>query len=366
MNAPVLGRVLMLYLEPAPYVVGLVRALRQAWDGRIDVLYAAETLTQPWGGWRPQDGDAILPAGRAAARRVLWRRLHRRNYDLVHLAGWGHPLLLGALLLAALRRVPVTIESDTHVVSAGAGWKDALKRLIYPQLFRIPRVFLPAGSPQAAYLRAFGVAPSRVEVAQMTSDVAAIDRHMRAHGVERSGRGPVRFLYLGRLEPHKGVTDLLQAFGALRKDGPPVELLLAGDGSLRGAVAEATATDSAIRYLGHLSEERVWDAYAQADVFVLPSRVEPWGLVINEAMAAGLPVIVTDRVGCAADLVENGVTGIVTPAENADQLAEAMKTLASDAALRGTMGSAAKAAIRGWTLDDAAARTLGAWRRAVA
>lgn len=363
MNAPVPGRVLMLYLEPAPYVVGLVRALRKAWGGRIDVLYAAETLTQPWGGWRAEDGDAILPAG-AAAVRILWCRLDRRNYDQVHLAGWGHPLLLGALLLAALRRVPVTIESDTHVVSAGSGWKDALKRLAYPLLFRIPRVFLPGGSPQAAYLRAFGVASSRIVIAQMTSDVAAIDRHIRGRGAKRSGDGPVRFLYLGRLEPRKGVADLLQAFGRLRKDGIQAELLVAGGGSLDGMVARAAATDSAIRCLGHLSEDRVWEAYAQADVFVLPSRIEPWGLVVNEAMAAGLPVIVTDRVGCAADLVENGVTGIIVPGENVDALEGAMKALASDAALRGTMGSAAKAAIQGWTLDDAAARTMGAWRRA--
>jgi glycosyltransferase involved in cell wall biosynthesis len=364
MIAPVPGRVLMLYLEPAPYVVGLVRALRQAWGGRIDVLYAAETLTQPWGGWRPEDDDAILPAGRAAAARILWRRLDRRSYDLVHLAGWGHPLLLGALLLAAVRRVPVTIESDTHVVSAGSGWKDALKRLIYPQLFRIPRVFLPGGSPQASYLRAFGVASSRIEIAQMTSDVAAIDRYIEGRGVERSGRGPARFLYLGRLEPHKGVADLLLAFGRLRKTGIQAELLVAGGGSLSGMVAEAAAADSAIHYLGHLSGERVWDAYTQADVFVLPSRVEPWGLVVNEAMAAGLPVIVTDRVGSAADLVEKGVTGIVVPGENVDELERAMKALASDAVLRGTMGSAAKAAIQGWTLDEAAARTIGAWRRA--
>lgn len=364
MSAP--ARVLMIYLEPAPYVVGLVRALRQAGGGCIDVLYAAETLTQPWGGWRPEEGDAILPRTRAAAGRVLWRRLDRRNYDLVHLAGWGHPLLLGALLLAAVRRIPVAIESDTHLVTAGSRWKNALKRLIYPQLFRIPRVFLPGGSPQAAYLRAFGVASSRIEVAQMTSDVAAISRHVRERGVTRSGRRPVRFLYLGRLEPHKGIADLLQAFESLRNAGVQAELLVAGAGSLGGMIAQAAALDGAIRYMGHLSEDRVWDAYAQADVLVVPSRFEPWGLVVNEAMAAGLPVIVTDRVGCAADLVEDQVTGLIVPGEDVDRLAAAMKTLAGDAVRRTSMGSAAKTAIGGWTLDDAAARTLGAWRRAFA
>jgi glycosyltransferase involved in cell wall biosynthesis len=307
----------------------------------------------------------MLPAGRVAAARMLWGKLNRRTYDLVHLAGWGHPLLLWALLVAALRGVPVTIESDTHVVRAASGWKDAVKRLAYPLLFRIPRVFLPGGSPQAAYLRAFGVPASRIEIAQMTSDVAAIERHVRENPAKRAKGGPVRFLYLGRLEPHKGVADLLQAFDTLRKEGIKAELLIAGDGSLRGVVEQAAA-DSAIRYLGHLSGERVWDAYAQADVFVLPSRIEPWGLVVNEAMAAGLPVIVTDRVGCAQDLVRDGVSGIVTPGEDPARLAGAMKTLYLDADRRARMAAAGRDIIGGWTLDDAAANTIRAWARGAA
>jgi glycosyltransferase involved in cell wall biosynthesis len=250
-----------------------------------------------------------------------------------------------------------------------------VKRRVYPWIFRIPKVFLPGGSRQAAYLREFGVPPSRIEIARMTSDVSAITAHaaaftptrrasiLRAHGLEEDR---VRILYVGRLEPHKGVADLLDAFDGLQDEIPMAQLLIAGSGGLQGLVEAAAAQSEAIRYLGHLSGERVWDAYAAADIFVLPSRSEPWGLVVNEAMAAGLPVIATDRVGCVDDLVQNGITGTVVPAESRDHLRQAMKALVVDAALRRRMGSAGVAAISSWTLDGAAANTIRAWHKVAA
>lgn len=366
-------RVLMIYLEPAPYVVGLVRATRAAWGGSVDVVYTAETLTQAWGGWSPEPGDEILPSGRVAAARALWRRLNRHNHDLVHLAGWGHPLLLWSLFVALLRGLPLTVESDTHVVSAGGGWKDLVKGLVHPWLFGAPKLFLPGGSRQAAYLRRFGVPASRIRIAQMTTDVSAVAAHVESVGPKQRKailkafgvpQARARILYMGRLEPYKGVPDLLDAFARLRTASGEAQLLIAGSGSLEPLVRQAAATDDRISYLGHLTGTHVWDAYAVSDLLVLPSRQEGWGLVINEAMAAGLPVIATDQVGCVDDLVLPGVTGTIVPAGEPERLSLAINDLLADPVARSRMGAEGRTLIRGWTLDEAAARTTAAWREA--
>ena len=140
--------------------------------------------------------------------------------------------------------------------------------------------------------------------------------------------------------------------GDLRRKLADVSLLIAGDGSLREWIEQQAAPP--IYYLGRLSGESVWEAYAASDIFVLPSHFEPWGLVVNEAMASGLPVIATDRVGCVDDLVRHGVTGLIVPAEAPDQLLSAMKSLANDPGARRRMGAQAKELIADWTLENAA------------
>src|SRR5262249_3623602 len=93
----------------------------------------------------------------------------------------------------------------------------------------------------------------------------------------------------------QGIQDLFDAYIRLRAQRNDVTLMIAGSGGLERFVRDAAASLRSVHYLGQLSGEQVWQAYAAADVFVLPSRREPWGLVVNEAMAAGLPVIVSEN-----------------------------------------------------------------------
>jgi glycosyltransferase involved in cell wall biosynthesis len=117
--------------------------------------------------------------------------------------------------------------------------------------------------------------------------------------------------------------------------------------------------------VGRLSAERVWEAYLLSDIFVLPSHFEPWGLVVNEAMASGLPVIAADCVGCVDDLVEQERTGFIVPAHSPQDLFAAMKTLALDPDLRRRMGVKAKRLIADWTLENTANITVQAWQEAL-
>ncbi len=102
---------------------------------------------------------------------------------------------------------------------------------------------------------------------------------------------------------------------------------------------------------GRLEGDALLNAYAAADVFVLPSTFEPWGLVVNEAMAAGLPVIASAAVGCADDLIVDGETGVLIEAGSSSELATSMARLADDIGLRRAMSRAARRRIAPWTLE---------------
>jgi glycosyltransferase involved in cell wall biosynthesis len=363
----------MLFLEPAPYIVAFVDAARRAWPGRIDVLYAAAQISQDWGFDGHSESQTVLPPMRSRAMAEIKRRLSSGQYELMHLAGWGHPLLWRTILYAA-RRLPVTVQTDTPPPEGEAFWKRAAKKVAYRALFRLPALFTPAGTPQAAYVRSFGVPSSRIRVAQLTVDVAAIQTYSNEFTLDRRAKVRSRLqlaneniaiLYVGRLEPHKGIEDLLAAFTTLTGKLPNARLLIAGDGSLRDRTIAAANEIPAIRYLGRLANKKLWEAYNIADVFVLPSRFEPWGLVVNEAMAAGLPVIVTDRVGCGPDLVRHGVTGLVVPAASVTALTTALETMCAETNRRTYMGSQARQLISQWTLANQARNTTAAWRHAL-
>jgi len=364
---------LLIYIEPTSYLMPLWREIKARTHGASHIVFLEQDLSQDWSIDPQNDPDTeVLRGGRYSKLRRLLQLIGRRDLELVHLAGWGHPLLLASLVVAWLRRIPVTMETDTPLPVGLPLWKRAVKRLLYPLLFSLPHVFLPGGKRQAAYLRRYGVADTRIVPANMTVDVAAISRH--ADGIDEVRRAKIRqdlglpaeatvFLYVGRMEPHKGLQELLGAFARLPADGVPAALLLVGDGSMRDMLGRAVAADPRIRWPGRLTGTALLDAYVAADMFVLASRFEPWGLVVNEAMAAGLPVIATERVGCVDDLVLEGETGLMVPAESPAELAAAMEALLIDQTVRGNMARNARNLIADWTLENEAEIMIDSWKR---
>jgi glycosyltransferase involved in cell wall biosynthesis len=177
---------------------------------------------------------------------------------------------------------------------------------------------------------ALGAARERVVVAPLTAlppDRPIVAR--TAHG------GPVRYLFVGRLIERKGVAALLEAFRHVRGG----ELWIAGDGPLRPLVDAASAADPRLRVLGHLEGDALSDLYASADVLVVPSLYEPWGLVVHEGLSHGLPVVTTHEVGAADDLIEDGANGALTPPGDVQALASAMNDVGGWTAERRERGA---------------------------
>jgi glycosyltransferase involved in cell wall biosynthesis len=180
---------------------------------------------------------------------------------------------------------------------------------------------LPYGTRHARDLARMGVDPARTVLAPITP--LAPERPPRREGTRT---GPqARFLFVGRLMEVKGLDILLEAFRLVDAG----ELWIAGDGPLRETVSKAAADDPRIRVLGYVDGRALADVYAGCDALVVPSLYEPWGLVVHEALAHGLPVIATDQVGAADDLIDTGVNGCVVAAGSPEATADAMRKVAA-------------------------------------
>lgn len=365
------GHALLVYLEPTPYILGLIEQLRRCSPWRLEVAFLGKDLSQDWKLQLPT-GFRLATGSPIEALRAVLREIGDPQLRLLHLCGWGgHAALVPAMMKAAARGIPVVVESDTQAPFDEPVVRRVVKRLAYPLLFRLPKMFLPGGSRQRHYLRSYGVPDARSRIVQMTVDVEAIAGFARQFLAQhrlawRAARqidaGDVVFLFVGRLEEHKGIRELMAAFRQLDGDTPSSRLVIVGDGALRDEVRRRAVADPRIFAGGRLQGAELMQAYCSADVFVLPSEFEPWGLVVNEAMASGLPVIVSDRVGCADDLVGGRDTGLVYRPSGEAALAHAMRQLLTDHDARTRMGANAARLMSHWTLHDEASRIVSAWQ----
>jgi glycosyltransferase involved in cell wall biosynthesis len=167
---------------------------------------------------------------------------------------------------------------------------------------------------------------------------------------------PLTFLFCGQMIRRKGVDLLLSAFDRLVATGFDVRLLLVGrEAELPIFLQKVTsATRARVHYAGFRAPEELPEFFGKSSVFVIPSRHDGWGVVINQALAAGLPIITSDQVGAGIDLVENGRNGICVPAGEADALYWAMASIAADRSVLRTWGQRSREIARTLTPEAGA------------
>jgi glycosyltransferase involved in cell wall biosynthesis len=199
-----------------------------------------------------------------------------------------------------------------------------------------------------------------VRIFANTVDIPAwIDRAQQLPVGTRNG---VSVLSVGRLVPEKGFDILVRA-----SVGAGVEVVLAGDGPERARLLQlARELDVALTILGDIPEDDVARRYAEADVFALLSLYETWGVVVNEAAASGLPLVLSDRVGAAYDLLRDGENGFLVPAGDVGAAAAALRTLAADGTRRREMGERSRELVRDWGYEPSVENFVAAVREASA
>lgn len=304
----------------------------------------------------------------------ILRVLERERPQVLVVTGWSTFASQAAIVWAGARRVPFVLQTESHDVPPRVEWRRAVKRLVVPRIVRRASGALVTGTLARESLVWYGIDPATVGVFANTvdtarfADAAALARRDRVTLRAGIGLDPddVAVLSVARLAPEKGLDLLVRAVA--RADRPHLRLVLVGQGPERAAL-ETLAADLGVRvtFLGGVAWDAIVETYAAADVFGLLSRHEPWGVVVNEAAACGLPLVLSDRVGAAHDLLEQGRNGFLVSAGRAEEdAADALRRLCDDAELRAAAGKRSTKLASAWGYEPSVEAFVGAVEAAVA
>jgi glycosyltransferase involved in cell wall biosynthesis len=327
------------------------------WD--LDLLdgYAHQFLKSP--------GGAELERALTVTAPGLIKAITPSAFDVLVIFGWRYPANLLAIALATIHRIPFLYYSDADVRNPGRTPLPLLRRTAITGLCRLAHGALFSGTfNRDSYIR-HGMRPEQLWFSPWAVDNArfASVNHDDARRHLGLRDDLVYFLFVGKLIGRKRPDLLLTAVERLTSEGHAVGALFAGSGALQTQLENqmVRAGLSDVEFLGFVNQTELPWVYAAADVFVLPSTTDPRGAVINEAMASGLPVVISEGTGSwgFGDLVIHGENGFVFPRDQLDELVDACrKLLSSDT--RSRLAAAARSRVAIWSYDTAAAGWLAA------
>lgn len=299
-------------------------------------------------------------------RRPNWdivREVVRGRYDVVWVHGYQHLTTWLAVAAARASGARVLIRDEQTLLHGRTAWKRWMKAIALRALYSQSSA-LYIGEQNRRYFQHYGMPEERLWPARYCVDNAFFGARAAELALQRcalrasfgiTDEAPV-VLFAGKLIEKKQPLMLIEAFARVR-ERRECWLLVAGDGPLRGAAESLVERLGVrgVRFAGFLNQTELPAAYAAGDLFVLPSQLhETWGLVVNEAMNFGLPVVVSDKVGCGADLVRDGENGFVAPHDDVSALADAIERLVADPELRARAGALSRAIVGRYSIEAAA------------
>jgi glycosyltransferase involved in cell wall biosynthesis len=245
--------------------------------------------------------------------------------DMTVLAGYDKLEYWLQLLILRMRGKRIAVFCDSTLYDNPQKlWKGLAKRLF----FCFCDGAFCYGSRSQEYLMHYGMSKRRLTIrcqaaiAFKDCDKSSVIRRREA---TQSKKGAPRYLYVGRLSPEKRLETLLLAFKSVRAQLPQAELVIVGSGPQRSqlvALAAALRIDKCVLFVGSKFGAELADEYFDATCLVLPSRSEPWGLVVNEALSCGCPAIVSNRCGCVPELIVERQTGLTFECDDVVNLSD--------------------------------------------
>ncbi|MGC9198081.1 MAG: glycosyltransferase family 4 protein [Acidobacteriaceae bacterium] len=305
--------------------------------------------------------------------RGIYRRLSQRDgtaaFDALWVHGYASVNSLLAILAANALGIPVLLRAESWLADrVRHPWKLALKRGFFQMLRPGITAVLPIGTANQAYwTHYFG---DRVPQFRMPYAVdnryfasrahASLERQEELRSELKLSRGKPVILFASKLQERKHADHLLQAYARFRAERPSHPageqpcLVIVGDGAERARLEEMARQLQLedVRFAGFRNQSELPAFFALASVFVLPSRHEPWGLIVNEAMAAGCPAIVSTDVGCHRDLIRDGVDGWVFPVGDIGALCDALHRVFTSPQSAEMIGINAQRRIQSWSYEE--------------
>jgi glycosyltransferase involved in cell wall biosynthesis len=332
------------------------------WDVPLLEGYASSFLPR----WL---NDAKEPGFWRPMSREIFRTLQHGHFDAVWSHGYSTANSLRVIASAAMLSIPLLLRAESTLHDRARGLpKLAAKECFFHSLRPQIAAVLAIGEANALYWRHYfgeDMPIFRMPYAvdnqffQRKAAEAAPEREALRQDLGLEPGHPV-ILFASKLQERKRCIDLIAAHRLLPQPRP--YLLIVGDGEERQKLEAQAAGDPGIRFLGFRNQSELPRYLDLCDVFVLPSRHEPWGLVVNEAMNAGRPVVVSDDVGCQQDLVRDGETGAVFPAGDVAALTAAIQRVLSTPETVATMGARGRELIGHYSFEQ----DLAGLRRALA
>ena len=356
----------------APYRIPVFNALARRAELDLHVVFLAETdeTLRQWRVYRDEIrfSHEVLPSWRWRAgninvllNRELWPALSKARPHVLVCGGYAYAASWAAMLWARRHGVEFVLwsESNRHDARRGRAWVEWLKAYFLRHCDR----FVMPGKASLEYLRLLGSPADKIVTAPNAVDndwFAAESGNARLHssGLREKLNLPSRFiLFVGRLVPEKGIFDLLAAYAKLESGlRSGVGLVYAGDGVAREELKRRAkgVNPGNVCFPGFAQREDLAGLYGLAEALVLPTHSDPWGLVVNEAMACGLPIIVTSVAGCSADLVDDGWNGYVVPPGDPEKLSMAIQSILLEPELQVQMRARSLERIRNYSPETCA------------
>lgn len=356
----------------SPYRIPVFNALVAQDDIELHVIFLAETdpTQREWIVYKNEIRFSyqVLPSWRKRYGKCnillnqgLTNALNQLTPNVILCGGYNYIASWQALVWARRHKVPFLawVESTTRDERANLRVVESLKK----KFISMCNAFVVPGRSSSEYVQRFNIpsetiflAPNAVDTDLFAKGAEAARKNTRQY-LERLQLPSRFFLYVGRMVEQKGIFDLLDAYATLHESTrKKVGLVFVGNGPAKRELEHRASRIScgAIEFAGFVQRDDLPYYYGLADATILPTYSDPWGLVVNEAMACSSPVIVTEVAGCAADLVENQCNGFLVPPHETAALASAMELIAGDEELREKMGTRGRQRILGYSPEACA------------
>lgn len=360
-------RVAILFDNFGPYHLARLRAASAACDV-LAVEFGSSSAEYDWKASEAAGLKRVVlnPKGgshqmsKEEFRLRLEETLNDFHPEVVMVPGWGYRGALLALSWCLKNNVPAVVMSES------TPWDEERKPIKEWVKARVVSLFssaLVGGTPHRDYMEQLGMPSDRIFLGYDAVDNGFFSKkseELKDRSLETGKEKKPYFIASARFIPKKNLLRLIRAYGWYREllkpstDQSPWDLVLLGDGELRPDLEKLRSElglEDCVQMPGFKQYEELPSYYAAAGAFIHASTTEQWGLVVNEAMASGLPVLVSNRCGCAADLVKDGVNGWTFDPSNEEQIAELMLRITSDEARRSEMGKKSQEIIANWGPD---------------
>lgn len=372
-------RIAFLHTHPIQYVAPLYQHLNRSWGGGVTALYLSDYSLRGdidrgfarhvrWDIDLLQGYDARFVHGAeerhepgsflSVVAPLLWREIRSGDFNALVVHGHTPAAMVLAAAAAKASRIPMLMRCETHLGLQRSGLRRLLRRPLIGSFYRRFDAVLAIGSANKTFHKAMGIPAERIFLMPyavdnhrfMTASRLAVTERRELRAALGVGDDRPIILYAAKFQPRKRPDDLLRAVALLNKERVPFQLVLVGSGEmepkLRTLAHKLDLTN--ICFTGFVNQSVLPRYYGACDIFVLPSEDEPWGLAINEAMCAGLPIVASSQIGCVPDLVSDGSNGRIFPAGDIVALADTLRPLIADAGLRERMGQVSRVIVSRW------------------